>query len=84
MSGKLHKQHLGSRSYLRGIAFIVWSGFLLGSVAPDFDHFISLVFNDKTLWGVLHQPMATLLLIGLAFASTIGLLTTLVLNKEER
>ena len=82
MNGKLHKQYLDSGISERAIALVMWSGFLLGSVAVDFDHFASLVFNNQALWAFLHQPLVTLFFIGLVFASLIGLRSSLVLRRQ--
>ena len=84
MNGKLHKQYLDSRISLRAVSLIMWSGFLLGSVAIDFDHFASIAFNNPALWAVLHQPLVTLFFISLVLASLIGLRSSIILEGNEK
>lgn len=79
--GTPYKQHLSGRINKRTVSLVMWGGFLVGSVFPDFDHFISLVLNRPEWWAFLHQPVCVLFYIWLLFASLVGLWASLVLRR---
>lgn len=76
-NGEHNQQYLPGRSTLRIRAWHCGLAILLGSVSPDIDHALSLLSGRQELWAVLHQPAVTLLFVGMALASIIGLCTAL-------
>lgn len=78
-----HGEYMDRRALFRNSAFIVWGFTCFGAVAVDLDHFVSIVFKNPALWRVLHEPVVSLLIIGLAFASVFGLCSTLFLGKDN-
>lgn len=82
-SGLGLSEYMANRNKKRSIALVVWCGTCLGSVVVDIDHLASIVLKAPALWSVLHQPVFTMFFVGLALASAIGLLASVVLISGD-
>ena len=55
----------------------------LGGIAPDFDHFFSIVFNKPEWWGVIHRfPDIEFILWWCCLAFAAGCVARIILKRD--